>query len=526
MIGRETTRRRSKGVLIVALALLAIVGSHVVMAQAAAAASDPQYGGVLKIGIQYDAEKLGYPPSVTKSFVRAFMRTALESLLRFDSSGAIAAGLATAWELDADAKTIRLTLREGVTYHDGTPFNAATAAWNLNQYIDSDKSELDVVESVEIADEYTVILHLSAYDNLILTHLASTAGFMISPVAYYQHGQEWCETHPVGTGPFKFVEWSLGEYLKFERFDEYWDQPKPYLDGVEWHIIVDTFTATASFKAGEVDVWYGVTPETIAELEALGYSMSFSSGGGQYALIGDGAHEDSPYANKLVRQAIGHAIDKEAIAETVGQGYWVPIEQGASPGSEGESPDVVGYEYNPTKAMELLAQAGYPNGFSTTLYGLSPIDYIATTMTVIQGYLQDVGIDAELDLMEHGRFYSIFVGGGWEDGITIMPTGPTTPDALMYLNRVFGPESVLFPSRLSPPEVENLIAEARLASDLEAKTSLTHEIQRLISDEYCIVTWLYALRSAAAKHAYVYGDSIFDYSVQEEWTPADAWLDE
>ena len=105
-----------------------------------------------------------------------------------------------------------------------------------------------------------------------------------------------------------------------------------------------------------------------------------------------------------------------------------------------------------------------------------------------------------------------------------MPTGPTTPDALMYLNRLFGPGSVLFPSRLSPPAVENLIAEARLATDLETKTSLTHEIQKLITDEYCTVTWLYVLKGAAARHAYVHDDMIFQYSVQEEWTPADAWL--
>ena len=273
MSGRGYVMRKYKIFLVVTLAISMVAGL-MVFAQTAESSSDPQYGGVLKIGIQYDAEKLGYPVSVTKSFVRAFMRTALESLLRFDPSGAITAGLATSWELDAEGKTIRLALREGVKYHDGTAFDAVAAAWNLNQYINSERTELDMVESVEILDDYTLVLHLSTYDNLILTHLASTAGFMISPAAYEEYGQEWCETHPVGTGPFKFVEWSPGEYLKFDRFDEYWDQPKPYLDGVEWHIIVDAFTIAASFKAGEIDVWYSVQPETIAELEALGYGVS------------------------------------------------------------------------------------------------------------------------------------------------------------------------------------------------------------------------------------------------------------
>jgi len=222
-----------------------------------------------------------------------------------------------------------------------------------------------------------------------------------------------------------------------------------------------------------------------------------------------------------VRQAIEHAIDKEAICDTIGYGYWTPVNQAAIPASWAYNPDVVGYPYNPEKSRQLLTEAGYPNGFKTTIFTMNTPAYIVSFMTANQGYLREVGIDVEMDIMDHGRFYSIFAGGGWTDGITIFPMG-LSPDELGLLNRIYTPESVLFGTALKPAEFQEALARAMTSPDFETKQARTHELQKLMVDQYAMAHWTHSPSLPIPKYPEVHDDRMG--IVGNEWSPEDAWL--
>ncbi|GAF82379.1 unnamed protein product, partial [marine sediment metagenome] len=429
--------------------IVAVIGSAclivALVALSVMSCAEPiETGGVLKISVGIDANTLGHPPTLTRMGDFRKAAASVETLVRTDEAGTPVPWLAKTWKVDAQAKTITFTLEKGVKFHDGTDFNAEAVKWNLEQYMASPRIELNKVESIDIVDDYTIRLNLSEFDALLLPNLAAAAGLMISPTAYQTYGQEWCATHPLGTGPFKFVSWDRDVSIKFERFDDYWQKGKPYLDGVEWVIIADPMVATASFLAGEQHIATQIEPKDARDLEDSGeFTIAMSVRGGLHAICGDAGNPDSIFANIKVRQAVEHAIDKQAICDTIGYGYWTPVYQAATPASWAYNPDVVGYPYNPEKARQLLTEAGYPNGFQTTIFTMNTPAHIVSIMTAIQGYLSEVGIDAEMDIMDHGRFYGIFAGGGWQDGITVFPMG-LSPDELGLINRIYTPESVLF----------------------------------------------------------------------------------
>jgi len=251
--------------------IVAVIGSIclvvTLVALSVVSCAEPiETGGVLKISVGIDANTLGHPPTLTRMHDFRFAVASVETLVRTDEAGAPVPWLAKAWKVDAQAKTITFTLEKGVKFHDGTDFNADVVKWNLEQYIASPRIELNKVESIDVVDDYTIRLNLSEFDALLLPNLAAAAGLMISPTAYQTHGQEWCQTHPLGTGPFKFVSWDRDVSIKFEQFDGYWQKGKPYLDGVEWVIIADPMVATASFLAGEQHIATGIEPKDAKDL--------------------------------------------------------------------------------------------------------------------------------------------------------------------------------------------------------------------------------------------------------------------
>ena len=452
-----------------------------------------------------------------------------ETLLTVDETGAPAPWLATAWEADPEAKTITFTLRKGVKFHDGTDFNAEAVKWNLDIFGSEGRVELKKVESIDILDDFTVRLNLSEFDALLLNNLASQrGGFIVSPTAYEKYGREWCEKHSVGTGPFKFVSWERDVSMKFERFDDYWQEGKPYLDAFELVVIADPMVATASFMAGEVDVLADVSPKDARDLEASGkYRMSVASAA-LSSVLTDSAYPDSIFTDIRLRRAVEYAIDKQAICDTIGYGYWEPLNQAAKPGGWAWNPDVVGYPYNPDKARELLAEAGYPDGFKTQLHVLSrPVD-IPDSMTAVQGYLAEVGIDADLFLYDRGgAWHAIAAKGGWPTGLCNFPRGGLDVGELAIINRFLSPDAFLFASVYREPEYQELLAKAVTAPDFETQQAMVWEMQKVGTDKYAMICWHHVVKAMSARHSQVHDDgfsSAFGYAGQ--WTPADAWLEQ
>ena len=482
-------------------------------------------GGILRIGFGDDAYGLGYPPGTMGTYCRLYASSAVESLLCFDEALAPAPQLATDWEVDADAKTITFTLREGVKFHDGTDFNAEVAKWCLDNYKAAAMRALTDMESVDVIDDYTIQINLAKWNNTFLADLVGVCSMMISPTAYEANGKDWAITHPVGTGPFKFVSWERDVLIKFERFDDYWQKGKPYLDGVEWVVIKDPMVLSASFQAGEVDAILPVDPKTAKDLEAIGeYTINVSKGGGLSGMVSDSAHPDSIFADVRLRRAVEYAIDKQAIVDAIFYGMYEVANQVSDSQSWGYNPDVVGYPYNPDKARQLMAEAGYPDGFKTTLYCRNVPQWNVDGLTAVQGYLRAVGIDAELELCDPGKFVTL-VTGGWEDGLLLVAVSRASGDDARTLNTFFAPDSTAWGYNIvQPADYVDTISRAISVPDFETKKALVHEAQKLFVDKYALATFIWSSTGIGATYPYVHDAELYEVSTAQ-WAPADAWVE-
>ena len=239
-------------------------------------------------------------------------------------------------------------------------------------------------------------------------------------------------------------------------------------------------------------------------------------------LLPDSSHSQYAFSDLRVRQAISYAIDTETICEKIGYGYWVPTKMLAGPGSWDYSPDVVGYPYNPEKARQLMAEAGYSD-YKCSIFGYNKPQERVDVVTAIQGYLNEIGFDIEVVVLDTGRQTAMVVGGGWENGLGYA-TPSMTPSGFQTSFRFFSPGGILWPSAWRPPEYQEVLAKAGSEPDFEEMQALVHETHRLFVDEYCAVNFLWVTTSIAAKQPQVHDDGIYETNAAT-WTPADAWIE-
>lgn len=490
---------------------------------AAPAAAKVQYGGILRITHALDADTLGDPVArpMSSTGVR-IAYAALETLVRYDKKGMPVPWLATDWKIAKDFKSITFTLRKGVKFHDGTDFDAEAVKWNLDRYRTSTNTELKSIESVEVLDASTVKLNLSKWSSTIIDNFTMHAGMMISPTSFQKNSADWAKTHPIGTGPFKLASWQRDTSVKFEKFPGYWQKGKPYLDGIEWLIIGDMVTRTMAFKKGDADVLLILEPSDVKELEKDG-KFYFSAGGLSglnICIAGDSGHADSPFSDVRVRQALEYAIDKKTLADKLILGYGKVCNQYAYPGTWGENPAVKGYPYDPAKAKKLLAEAGYPNGFKTTLYTPTWGNYVYPP-PVIQQYLAQVGVDVQLEPVNQGRHQQL-LRGGWK-GLLIQQTPMILPDATNNLSVNASCKSYLKGSLACAADYEALLVRALNAPNFETKKKLTWDAQKLLIDKYAFLTFLYTQPRINSFYKKVHNTGIGD-TIDTQWTPEDAWI--
>lgn len=481
-------------------------------------------GGVLRICTNTDSIVLGNPPEGFRQLERIFAQPAVETLVCLDETGSPAPWLATGWKADPSANTMTLTLREGVKFHDGTDFNAHAVKWNLDQYKASKRPELGKVKSIDVVNDYTVRFNLTGMDNLIIPNLATIPGMIISPASYQKNGKDWANVNPVGTGPFKFVSWQRNVRIEYQKFDGYWQKGKPYLDKIEFIPITDPMVRVAAFKKGDADVILDIDPKDTKDLEAAGNIISKTKIPTQlWGLFPDSNNKDSAYANVKVRQAIWHAIDTKAICSTLGRNFWEPLNQTAVSSSWAFNPNVKSYPYDPEKAKQLLAEAGYPNGFTTTINGLNTPPN-PDVMVAVQDYLKKVGIEAKVDPMDKARFDKMVAGGGgWKDGLTLLSSS-VIPNDFAISTRLLGRDHVKrLPSVFVPDEFVELVEKGVAAPDQDSAKTLAQQLQAMGTDKHSLIMWLYATTGVAAKNARVQGDGLYE-TLYTQWKPQDAWL--
>jgi peptide/nickel transport system substrate-binding protein len=467
---------------------------------------------------------MGYGPEVRRKQDLTVTSPCVETLLHVDETGAILPWLATDVTGDAAANTVTISLRKGVKFHDGTDFNAEAVKWNIEASMAIDRSEVRNVESIDVLDDYTVRLNLTQYDNSIIYALGSYIGFMTSPTYFETHGgAEGTLNHPVGTGPFKFVSFERDVNLKFERFDGYWQEGKPYLDGVEFIFITDPMVRMASFQAGEGDVLIQLEPNEAESLKAAGDFVFTSCIGDMLGLAGDSGHPDSPFADIRVRQALAYAIDPKPVVETIGRGYWSYSNQTCSAGTWGYSTEPPAYSYNPQKARELLAEAGYADGLKTPLIVRNTPAVWVDFYTVFQSQLNEAGFDVTLDITDEAKVHDIVMGVGWENGIFGVHYADDA-DCSRSLNLMFNSRGFVYKCIAHPEEIDEVIWQITASDDFEVKKALTQEANALIRDKYCTLVFVANSPMLAARYPYVHDDGFYDSQMWQS-DIQDTWLE-
>ncbi len=486
------------------------------------ASGEPVYGGVLKVGSYLSPSVLGYTPECGSNTNIQYLRLNFNSLCNYDETGALCEDLATEWSSDYESKTLTFKLREGVTFSDGTPFNAEAVKWNIEQYVEAKRSETAEVESIETPDESTVVIHLSSWNSSALNSIGYMVYYM-SPTAVQENGVEWARENPVGTGPFVLKEWEKGVCISYEKNENYFEEGRPYLDGIDMQIIEDSTTLLNAFKNREIDILAHCDYTRVnMELDSMGFTkLSNLTGIGceGTGLICSSAAENSPWADAKVRQAMCYAVDVDTLVEGIGFGYQQKINQWAVEGASTWSPNVKGYAYDPEKAKALLAEAGYGDGFDTVLYTERSDGYAVS----ISEYLDAVGIRAAVEQIDDNKLSDMMVNG-W-DGL-MFHYFTITPDLSLYMSRHLLADGAYYaPAILHPQDCLDILEQIKTAKDEETKQQLSWSLQEKVYDEYALFGLpLYTEPLATFVYENVH-DCQWGFYHASAWEPADTWMD-
>ena len=435
-------------------------------------------------------------------------------MLSGDNNGNINPCLCTAYKISDDLKSITLTLRQGVKFHDGSDWNATAAKWNLDQLIAAKLGNYANFDSVDAVDNNTIKINLKTYTNTLLTALAETR--VVSKTAFDAHGKDWMFSNVVGTGPFKMVSFQPKVSIKGTRFDDYWQKGKPYLDGVEFNLITDAFTKATALKAKEEDLIGGDLSKVEYDLEQSGYKLTkgYIS---IYCLLPDSKTASSPLANPKVRQAVDYAIDRDSIVKSLGYGYWASTYQFALPGTPAYIKDLPPRAYNQDKAKQLLTEAGYASGFSTTI---SVDSFVSNNdaVTAMQAQLAKVGIKVNLTVADMGTAQSLFSKGwvGWMGTARAISSNPN----FAFVN--FTKDSPIHVS-VDKTDAFYTLYQASLTSK-NYDPQLAQKVVQYMYDN-SMINPFYAVSRGCVMQPNVRDTGLYTRSSFWFWEPADTWLD-
>jgi peptide/nickel transport system substrate-binding protein len=497
-------------------------------ATAATSANNSKYGGTLIYAFTAGPSGvIGYPPEMGAASIN-IPALCIEPLITFNMSGEMLPSITQSYEVAEDYSSVTLNLRKNIKFHDGSELNADVVKWNLDNAIAA-KARADW-KSVEVISEYSVKVNLNYWSNSTLNGFDanSVAAYIISKEAYDKNGLDWVRQNPVGTGPFKFASYELDTAFKTTRNPDYWGTDEngnqlPFLDGVDVVIIPDQTTMLLMAKNGDIDLCLAGLGQTSQDYTDVGmYAIAGGVSGSNAGLIPDTANSDSPWSNLLVREAAEYAIDKQAIADAYGYGYWDAVYQLPSPGNPAyvDNADYpLAREYNVEKAKSLLVEAGYSNGFDTTIIMNPNFAEYEDIVLLVQSYWSKIGINAVIEKPQWSKYQPDYLLGTWDNAVLYQVVGSNT-NMTSSLQRMFDPNGNFLGSWTRTPEFVELYSE--LVQSKEYDPALAKEVcDQIIREAAVIFTNL--TQSGIAAQTYV--KDIRPDDLSGSLVPKYTWLD-
>ena len=434
------------------------------------------YGGSIVVGVQQDIDSLD-PHKATAAGTKEIIFNIFEGLVKPDENGNLINAVASDYTISEDGLTYTFTLRENVKFHNGNVVTAEDVKYSLERVsglLDGTPliSTLKTIESVDIIDEKTVQVKVgSANTELIYSFVAA-----IIPAG----SGEDTSADPVGTGPFSFVSYKPQEGIILAKNPEYWQEGLPYLDQVEFKIINSADTALLELQGGTIDLYAYLTDSQVQALQGSHQVISSVSNVVQ-ALFLNNAVE--PLNDARVRQAISYAVDKEAINDFVGGGNGTLISSAMLPTLKEnyvDLNDTYGTAANVEKAKELLADAGFPDGFDLEITIPSDYEFHMQTGEVVVEQLKAVGINATIKAVEWATWLDE-VYNGRQYAATI--SGITCDSTPGYLLNRFQTDSKKNFINFQNTEYDEIYTKAQAELDPAQKAEYYKELQKILCDE-------------------------------------------
>ncbi|WP_333870695.1 ABC transporter substrate-binding protein [Desulforamulus putei] len=429
-------------------------------------------------------------------------RSIFNTLVEFkDESTEVEPGLATSWDISEDGLVYTFHLREGVKFHDGTPFNAEAVKFSIERQIDPKHPYHDtgtypyaeftfgMVKSVDVVDDKTVKITLKERFAPFLANMAMHAACIVSPEAVKKYGKDFTK-NPVGTGPYKFVSWNPGVEVVLEKNPDYWGD-KAKIDKLIFKPIIEDQARLTELEAGNVDFIVNILPDDLARLKSDS-RFTVTEQPGMHVWYTALNCQQKPFDNVKVRQAVNYAINKDAIVKNILKDTGVKAESPLPPVIWSHTSDVEKYDYNPEKAKQLLAEAGYPNGFEVTYWvpeSGSGMQQPVAMATAIQSDLAKVGIKVKIQTLEWTTYLDkVFVPADKSEMKMhqmswIGDNGDPDNFLFILLSGEQWPQAGFNDAYYKNEKVDQLLKKARTLSKQEERAPLYQEAQKLIMQD-------------------------------------------
>lgn len=406
-----------------------------------------------------------------------------EGLTNINASGELEPALATDWKY-VDDLTLELKLREGVNFHNGEAFNANTVKWNIERIIDPEqrsaiRSRLATVDHVEVVDPLSVRLILNAPSAVLVQALSVT--FMIPP-AYFQEmgGTEGFVTQPVGTGPFKYADGAPGDFIQFDANADYW-RGAPKLERVRYLAIPEGGARLAALQSRQVEMIQNVPLINVEALKSEGFTIEEAYMGRMHVVhLMPGLNQS--LQDKRVRQAFNYAVDKQLIIDKIMQGH-AKLSEGQLVGEDGFGfdPNLHAFPYDPEKAKQLIAEAGVGE-IELTVWTTEGA-YIGDkdTNQAIAGFLQDIGVKANLQTIEFATFAER-LSADTLDGLNLQGMNYFPIQDAYFVMANYGPART-YKSIYNNPEFDEKLTASLEELDSDARLALLQECAEILRDD-------------------------------------------